>query len=209
MMFATEEKVRSLETVLGEFIVHTKSALVKLENEMSEFKNEMRDFKEESVLERRKTTKQWGDLANKMGTLVEDIIVPGVRPVLEKYFQEEISTLFANVERKSKKLKLQGEFDVVAISDTNVFIVETRSTPRKRHIEDVALKVNSFRDLFPEYSDKKCIMIFASLSFKEEVINEASRNGIYVLQYREWEYLDLINFDQVKSKKGKNTKSKK
>ena len=45
---------------------------------MKEFKDEMADFKNEPETDRKNRNKQWGELANKMGTLVEDIISPAV-----------------------------------------------------------------------------------------------------------------------------------
>ncbi len=45
----------------------------------------MRDFKNEVRRDPKEMNKKWGELASKMGTLVEDIIAPAVRPVMEKY----------------------------------------------------------------------------------------------------------------------------
>lgn len=43
-------------------------------------------FIEEMKADRKDMNKKWGDLANKMGTLVEDLIAPASGPVIEKYF---------------------------------------------------------------------------------------------------------------------------
>jgi len=40
--------------------------------------------------DRKEMNKQWGNLANKMGTIVEDIIRPGIRPTLKRYFNTEL-----------------------------------------------------------------------------------------------------------------------
>jgi len=53
-------------------------------------------------------------------------------------------------------------------------------------------------DYFPEYKDKELIPIFASLVFDDNLIKYASRKGLYLMAYREWDYMDIINFDMVK-----------
>ncbi len=43
--------------------------MLNLEREMGKFKDEMSEFKEEMREDQKKAFKQWGDIANKMGTL--------------------------------------------------------------------------------------------------------------------------------------------
>jgi predicted nucleic acid-binding Zn-ribbon protein len=95
----TEERVNFVESALGHFIVSTTSALNRLENEMKEFKDEMKEFKNEmkmfkdEMLEYKNWSKsmienmnaQWGNLARKMGTLVEDIFYPSAEIVIKKF----------------------------------------------------------------------------------------------------------------------------
>ncbi|HEC32648.1 MAG TPA: hypothetical protein ENI63_00115, partial [Candidatus Kaiserbacteria bacterium] len=105
-MPTVEERVDTLESLLGQFIVHTDTALRRLEREMREFKDEMREFKNEmgefkdemgefkdemrefkdEMGEFKDRTekmlsaqnKRWGEIANKMGTVVEDIVAPNI-----------------------------------------------------------------------------------------------------------------------------------
>jgi hypothetical protein len=67
-----EERVERLESLLGQFIVNTDVALRRLETSLEAFKDEMRAFKDEVNEDRKRMNKMWGELANKMGTLVED-----------------------------------------------------------------------------------------------------------------------------------------
>lgn len=103
---------------------------------MSDFKNEMSDFKKEVRNDQKQMNKKWGELANKMGTLVEDIIAPAVRPVAEKYFNCEILSFSVNIRKKDKILGLQGEFDVIAVSEDYVFLIEAKSRPKKQYLYD-------------------------------------------------------------------------
>ncbi|QTA79179.1 restriction endonuclease type II domain-containing protein [Desulfonema limicola] len=209
-----EERVESLETILGQFIVQTNTSITRLEREMRVFKNEMKDFKDEmkdfkdemkdfkteSIRERRAMNKQWGELANKMGTLMEDIVAPAVRPVVEKYFNVEIMDMMINRKKKDKILGLAGEFDVIAVSEKYLFLVETKSTPKIQYLHEFMNNIEKFKKLFPEYMDKKLIPIFASLRFENDIIAMANELELFLLAYREWDYMDILNFDEISAR---------
>ncbi len=196
-----EERVDKLEFILGEFIVQTNTSLSRLSREMRDFKNEMRDFKTEVRRDQKEMNKKWGDLANKMGTLVEDIIAPAVRPVVEKYFRCEVLSFSVNVRKKDRVLGLAGEFDVIAVSDDHVFLVEAKSRPKKQYLYDFMENMEKFKKLFPEYADKKLIPVFSSLRFEDDLISLANQEKIYLLAFREWEYMDILNFGEVRGER--------
>jgi len=199
-----EERIDRLEALLGHFIVQTNTALGKLgremlafKSEMKDFKDEMKDFKDEARLERREMNKQWGALANKMGTIVEDIVVPAIRPVVKKYFGEDVLYLAVNVRKRDKKEDLRGEFDIIAVGESRVFLVETKSSPREGYLDDFQKNMERFRRLFPEYRALALIPIFASIRFEDSFIPLATARGMYLLAYRQWDYMDILNFDAL------------
>ncbi len=216
-MPSVEERIDSLESILGQFIVHTDVALRRLENEMREFKEEMRRFREESEKDRaslhnemkafkdemreenRMMNKRWGEISNKLGTIVEDIIFPATGPVLEKYFNCDPEIIGMNIKRKSKDKKLKDEFDVIAVCEDMVFLVEVKATPKKEYIDEfINIKMERFGLLFEEYKDKRLIPIFASLRLEEDTVNYLTQNRIYAMAYREWDYMDILNFEEMK-----------
>ncbi|RMA93300.1 hypothetical protein [Hydrogenothermus marinus] len=173
-----------------------KDEMKEFKDEMLEFKNEMKDFKDEMKREVRRINKQWGELSNKLGTIVEDIVLPATRPIIKKYFKCDPDTLMANVEKK-----LNGkteEWDVIAICKDKLFLVEVKATPRVEYIKQAKEKATKLKEFFPEYKDKEIILIFASLSIKEDILNKLTKEGIYAMAYREWEYMDILNFEEVK-----------
>jgi len=142
--------------------------------------------------------KEWGALSNKLGTIVEDIIFPATRPVLESYFKCKITYISTNIEKV--KGKLEGEFDIVATSDKckTVFLIEVKSSPRIDYVNEFKeKKLKLFRELFEEYKDYKLIPIFASLRIKSDILKYLTKQNIYAMAFREWEYMDLLNFKQV------------
>jgi hypothetical protein len=124
-----------------------------------------------------------------------------VRLVVKKFFQCNIEHFALHVKRKQKALSLEGEFDVIAVSDMNqVFVVEVKSTPNKEYINEFLENIEKFKRLFPEYSDKHLIPIIAGLRFEEDIVALATQGNVYVMAYREWEYLDILNFEDVQQK---------
>jgi len=201
MNFEVEERVDRLETVLSQFIVQTNKALTRFErglesfkDEMREFKNEMRDFKDEmsdfknEMRESQKSqenqilqiNKQWGDLANKWGTLVEDLVFPSFTQVIFKKFNEEIVDKMI---RRLRKLPdgRRKEFDLIAISRQHVFLNSTKSQLTSQYVDDFVKEIGLFWEFFPQYRDKKLIGVMASPYIDESVLTYAERNGFLVL----------------------------
>jgi len=197
-MRTTEERISTLEHVLEEFIIHTDTSLDRLERGLDDFKEEMNRFKDRMEASHKEMNKQWSALAKKMGTLDEDLVSPAVRPVISKYFKcDPIDRSIRNLRRKNGD---SFEVDVLAVCKDKVFMIEVRSTPRVNYVDEILEKVPLFKEFYPEYEDKEVIPIFAGIIFPENIVQYATRKGLYVMAYREWEYMDIINFDGV----GKN-----
>jgi len=204
---AESEKDRK---ALHEEMAAFKDEMAIFKNEMSAFKDEMSAFKDEMSAfkdkvdkfierqeeENRRKNREWSNLAKKMGTIVEDLIAPALRPVLSKYFNCEVSMEGQRILRRKQGESF--EIDAIVVCEEKVFMVEARSTPRFDDVIEIKEKSKKFFEFFPEYKGKELIVIFGSITFPENVINHASRNGIYVLAWREWEYMDILNFNDVK-----------
>ena len=207
-MNQVEERLNIVESALAEFIIQSNRSLHRLEremlafkDEMRAFKNEMRAFKDEMQEDRRKMNKQWGELANKMGTLVEDIVAPAVRPAIQKHFQEEVLDIMVSRKKYDKQKGLRGEFDVIAITDTSVYLVDSKMSPNKEKLLEFKNKVvPRFRQLFPEYKKLQMVPIFAALRFDQELVDFGTKEKVYMLAYREWDYMDILNFEALKTK---------
>jgi hypothetical protein len=167
-------------------------------DEMKDFKDEMLEFKRRQEEENIRKNKEWSALAKKMGTIVEDLIAPALRPTLSKYFQCEVTMEGQRIFRR--KNGEDYEIDAIAGCDDKIFMIEARSTPRVEDIKEIKKKSERFFEFFPEHIGKDLIIIFGSIIFPENVIKYATKQGIYVLAWREWQYMDILNFDKVKSK---------
>jgi hypothetical protein len=194
-MPTVEERVDRLEFVLEEFVRSVGIEFNKLYNSQMRTEAELRKFKDEMREEGRKRNKEWSNLAKKMGTLVEDLIAPALRPVLSKYFNCD-----ATMEGQRMRRRKEGdsyEIDAMAVCDDKVFMVEVKSTMRVNYIDEIVKKKERFFEFSPEHKGKELLVICGSITFEEDIIRYATKNGIYVMGWREWEYMDILNFDEI------------
>jgi len=171
---ALSEEMRAFK---GEMLTF-KEEMRAFKDEMLSFKNEMLSFKEEMRDDRKRMNKQWGELANKMGTVVEDIVAPNIPRIAKEYFNCENIEDFS-VRRKllnKKDNKTKREFDVIAKGDNLLIVNETKSTPRIEYIDDFANTLENIFDYFPQYRGLRVIPIFSSLYLDEDIVNYLSRN---------------------------------
>jgi len=207
-MAAVEQRVEYLEAVLGQFIVQTNTALARMErgleslqkemkefkDEMKEFKDEMREFKDEmrefkdemsgfkkeSEAQARRMNEKWGELANKMGTFVEDLVYPSLAGIIRQKFSLEAEMLGIRIKKRFPG-GANYEADAIALAGEYVFLNSTRSSLDNRAVNDFIKEIPRFREFFPEYADRKLIGILASLYIDESVIKYAERKGFLVL----------------------------
>lgn len=200
-MAAVEQRVEYLEAVLGQFIVQTNTALARMErgleslqkemrafkdemkvfkDEMKEFKDEMSGFKKESEAQARRMNEKWGELANKMGTFVEDLVYPSMAGTIRQKFSLEAEMLGIRIKKRFPG-GANYEADAIALAGEYVFLNSTRSSLDNRAVNDFIKEIPRFRQFFPEYADRKLIGILASLYIDESVVKYAERKGFLVL----------------------------
>ena len=192
------ERVGTLEVVLGEFIVQTNRSLNRLEREMREFKDEMRGFKDEMGLDRKELNKKWGELANRLGTLAEDIAAPNIRTIALEYFDcSEIDDYGVRRMRRNRhNRKLILEFDVVLSCQDYLFINETKSTADIAYIDTFMEKLSDIFAYFPEHEGKVVVPVFSSLSLSEAMVSYLTERRILAMAMG-GETMVLLNLDEV------------
>ena len=190
---AVEERVDRLESVLGQFIVHTDIALKKLEEEITRLGRQWEE-------ERKEMNKRWGELANKMGTLVEDIFYPSFDIMLKRYFGVTPKRTSSRTKLRNKNKEI--ELDIVGFTEDKVFIVEVESSPdRQGYIDDFIEKLKVLPEFLPEIESYEVVPIYAGLTMSESTIEYLTKNNIYALIVK-GDILEIANFDKVKKTEG-------
>jgi len=189
MAVELEVRVDRVEIELEQFISQSNIALSRLER-----------FMETS---RKENNKLWGDLAKKMGTVVEDIVAPSMeRIALENLNFGEIEDFNVRRLKRHPLTKQRREFDVIVVGTKNVLLNETKSSPSSEHVKEFSefVKSGEFFGYFPEYQGKKLMPVFSALFIPENVIAQLTKEGIYAVAMGN-ETMRVLNLEAVREKK--------
>lgn len=209
-MPSVEERVETPETVLKEAIraltashIQTEREFREFKEEMLDFKNEMLTFKGEMVVFKNETKedtvkfyKQLGDIANKQGTIVEDMVAPNIPTIAHEYFQcADLYFFGLRITKKNSKDKSKSrEFDIIAATDDTLIVNETKSTPKIEYINEFIEVLKDVYDYFPEHKGKKIIPVFSSLYIPENVVSYLTRMKLYAMAIKD-DTMDLLNYN--------------
>ena len=191
---AVLERVDRLEEIMMQVAYeHTKT-----EMELRSLSREMKDFKREMRASKKENDRRWGDLVNKLGTLVEDIVAPSLpRIVRDDFGFAEIDDFTVSRRIRNKQLGTVAEFDCLIVAGDTVFINETKSKPKKEHVDYFLKKLESVFDYFPEYTGKKIVPFFSSLYLREDLLQYLTGQSIYALGMGE-DVMEVLNLEQIK-----------
>ena len=163
-----------------------------------------KEMKEQAERERREMNERWGNLANKMGTVVEDIIAPSIRRLArevfgcgdQRYFGTRVSV------NRSDDPSREREFDALYVGARAVLLNETKSSPRSEHVQAFVqfLESGEFALYFPQYRELPIKPAFSSLSIPPDMVTYLTRRGIYAIAMGE-EAMQVLNLDAVRSRR--------
>ncbi len=133
----------------------------------------------------RRMNKQWGELANKMGTFAEDIAAPNILRIGREMTGEDEPMYYAVRIRKRNPTNssIRKEFDVVSEFSNFVFLNETKSSARTSDIDSFAAfaRSNEFFEFFPEFTGKTLIPVFACMYMDSSLVEYATTQKIPVI----------------------------
>ncbi len=124
--------------------------------------------------------RQWGDLSNRLGTLVEDLVYPSLPRIIRGSLGREV---LDNGLRRKRKLAdgRVKEFDAIAVTADLIGLNSTKATLRSEDVDRFVEDIATFREFFPEYQGLPVVGILATLAVDESVLNYAQKRGFLVL----------------------------
>ena len=159
--------------------------------------------RQQAEQDRRQLNKKWGDLANRLGTVAEDIVAPNLPRIAREQFgcpDEPDDFMVRRWVRHKIDNSKRREFDVVVVYPDKVLINETKATPRLNYIDDFIAVIADIYGYFPEYQGKTIIPIFAGLFIPDNLLRYLTKHKIYALGMGE-NTMELLNFEQLTSAK--------
>jgi hypothetical protein len=161
-----------------------KKEMSDFKKEMSDFKKEMSDFKREAEADRKRMNKAWGDLANRLGTIAEDVVAPNIRRLaLDEFGFEQIDDFLVRPERRSRRgpNRVTMEYDIICGGPGKVIVVEVKTTFTREVIPAFQNSLRVFLDFFPEYAESRLFGVIASWSLPEALRPAVSKAGFFGL----------------------------
>ena len=199
-----EDRLDRLEALVDRFIEAVDRDREQAARDREEAARDRDRDREQAARERREMNKRWGELANKMGTIVEDIVAPSVRRMAGALFEcgdEELFTPRLSRVRSDDRSR-RREFDALYVGTRAVLLNETMSSPRSRDARAFVdfLHSGEFALYFPEYRERPVVPVFSSLSLPDDLVTYLTRHGVYALVMGD-EAMQVLNFDAVRSRR--------
>ena len=214
-----EQRTDRLESILASFMERTDSSIERLERaiermeqegardreESARFRAEMardrEEMKQQADRERREMNKRWGELANKMGTVVEDIVAPSIQRLARAVFDCGEPQYFGtrvSLSRGDDRSR-EREFDALYVGTRAVLLNETKSSPRMSDAQAFTrfLESGEFARYFPQYRELPIVPAFSSLSIPDDLVTYLTRRGIYAIAMGD-EAMQVLNLDAVR-----------
>ena len=159
--------------------------------------------RDEAARDRKEMNRRWGELANKMGTVVQDIVAPSLRRMARDELScgEERSFSAPMFRTRSDDPHYRREFDALYVGTRAVLLNETKSTALSEYASAFVrfLKSEQFALYFPEYGELPVVPVFSSLSLPDDLITYLTRNGINAVAMGE-DTMQVLNRDAVHGK---------
>ncbi len=172
--------------------------------ERKEMREQAARDREEAARERKEMNKRWGELANSMGTVVEDIVAPSIRRLAhevfdcgeQRYFGTRVSV------NRSDDPSRQREFDALYVGARAVLLNQTKSTPRTDDAREFVqfLESGEFALYYPRFRELPIVPAFSSLSIPEDMVRYLTRRGIYAITMGD-EAMQVLNLGAVRNRR--------
>src|SRR5207245_321336 len=175
---------------------------------MAEFRKGMDEFKQrvdQDIAEMRQwridSQKKWGEIANKLGTFVEDIVAPNIPRIgklvfgLNGQLQERFSASRLLVSHPEDSARMR-EFDYIYATRSGWIVVESKNDPKLKDVDAFREMLAEVKEYFPQYAALPLYPIFAALNVPDHVVKYCTRHRIYALGP---ETMQLLNLSDLSS----------
>ncbi len=128
--------------------------------------------------------KKWGEMANRLGTLTEDIFAPGIPHLVQK-LGYRIRERMLDVEYKKDGRSRQYDAMVVAEDENGnevLFVAEVKSQATSEDFDQLKSLLEDLLQFKPEYANKRIIPILAAFRIPEDLVNLASKRGVLLVR---------------------------
>jgi len=127
--------------------------------------------------------KHMGELGNRLGTIVEDMIVPSIRRIAREELNCGAEKLFLPRATATRADGRRREFDALYVGEKAILLNESKATVRPEYAKEFVefLQSGEFSQYFPEYLGKTVVPVFSSINIPDDTVTYLTRNKIYAV----------------------------
>lgn len=144
----------------------------------------------------RETDRKISKLGNRLGEFVEGLVAPA----LIRLFQARgiaVNGLSRDISRKNPQLNLATQIDLFVINGDSCILIEVKSKLSIDDVNEHLDRMEKFKRLFPEYTDKYAYGAVAAMVIPDAVAKYAYHKGFFVLA-QQGETVAILNDDNFK-----------
>jgi len=183
----TDRKFQETKEILRQSSLETDRQILEMKEALRQSKLELDkallESKRETEKVFRETDKRVRELTDhfdgQWGKLVEALLGPGCL-ALFKERGIKVTQTYPNV--TNEKSGKQKEIDLLLVNDTELVVIEIKSTASVKYIDKLLLDLQEFRQFFPQYKHYKVYGAMAALRYYAACDEYAERKGLFVIK---------------------------
>jgi len=141
----------------------------------------LKEWQEQSDKSIKAMQQEIGGVSNSNGKVAETYFVNSFMNSMQ-FAGQEYDEIDHHLRRKSKKLNLQGEYDLLLLNGKSVVIIEIKYNAREKDVVKLLKKAPVFKQLFPQYANFDLYLGLAAFHFEENTENDSIEQGIAVIK---------------------------
>ena len=126
-----------------------------------------------------KIAKLIGNIANNQGDVAEEYFINSLEDKME-LLGIKFDVISPNLYRK--KGKIEDEYDIVLVNGEAIAIIEVKYKVHENDVKKLDKKIETFKELFPEYSNLKLYVGIAGFKIYKRAKEYAKEKGYFILQ---------------------------
>ena len=157
-----------------------KESRKKFDEEMKESQRKLDEGLEKSRIEfDRKMNKMRGIWSNAWGDFVESLVSGSLVKMIQEWIPS-INTIMKNIE--GQRNGYDCEFDIIAINNDSLVVVEVKSTLSVQDVKDFLEKLQNFSMFLPQFKNYKVYGAVAYLKVTQGAEKFAMKQGLFAIR---------------------------
>ncbi len=182
-MQETDRRLQETDRLIRELRESNRESSREFDRRMQETERLIRELREsgrETDRRMRELQRQIGNLGNRLGDFVQDMVMPAV----VKLFQAQgipVHRVYPNAQARDDRGVVLMEIDLLVIDGDHAVAVECKSRLSSSDVDEHLERLSRFKACFSEHADKVLLGAVAAMGAPEEAVCYAERCGLYVL----------------------------